>query len=75
MARLAVVAARTLARTRINAIMNLSRWDLTIQDVAAILLPHLPTQPRRIQLETLSPAFLVYTKTDFVDYMDRDDVT
>lgn len=57
-------------RTRINAIMNLSRWDLTIQDVAAILPPHLPTQP-----ETLSPAFLVYTKTDFADYMDRDDVT
>ena len=57
-------------RTRINAIMNLSRWDLTIQDVAAILPPHLPTQS-----ETLSPAFLVYTKTDFADYMDRDDVT
>lgn len=57
-------------RTRINAIMNLSRWDLTIQDVAAILPPYLPTQP-----ETLSPAFLVYTKTDFADYMDRDDVT
>ena len=57
-------------RTRINAIMNLSRWDLTIQDVAAILPPHLATQS-----ETLSPAFLVYTKTDFAGYMDRDDVT
>lgn len=63
-------------RTRINAIMNLSRWDLTIQDVAAILPPHLPTRLWGGEApETLSPAFLVYTKTDFVDYMDRDDVT
>lgn len=64
-------------RTRINAIMNLSRWDLTIQDVAAILPPHLPPPGwgGGEAPETLSPAFLVYTKTDFADYMDRDDVT
>lgn len=41
-ARLAVVAARTLRRTRINAIMNLSRWDLTIQDVATTPPPRHP---------------------------------
>lgn len=31
-------------RTRINAIMNLSRWDLTIQDVATTPLPLSPNR-------------------------------
>lgn len=56
--------------------MNLSRWDLTIQDVAQPFPRRASPPPGRSRRpETLSPAFLVYTKTDFVDYMDRDDVT
>lgn len=36
-------------RTRINAIMNLSRWDLTIQDVATTPPPRVPIRPRLLR--------------------------
>ena len=46
-------------RTRINAIMNLSRWDLTIQDVATTPPPHHPIRRDvlRHTRQTRRPAF------------------
>lgn len=47
-------------RTRINAIMNLSRWDLTIQDVATTPPPRHPPSAT-----TSSATTRIYTKTNF----------
>lgn len=70
MARLAVVAARTLAVPALTQlwICRVGIWQYKMsQPFSRRTFP-----PSR---RPLAPAFLVYTKTDFVDYMDRDDVT
>lgn len=50
-------------RTRINAIMNLSRWDLTIQDVATTPPPSFPIR-NDVLRHPANPPLHVYTKTN-----------
>lgn len=50
-------------RTRINAIMNLSRWDLTIQDVATTPPPRHPIRHDVLQ-HPANPPLYIYTKTN-----------
>lgn len=50
-------------RTRINAIMNLSRWDLTIQDVATTPPPRHPIR-HDVLRHPARPPPRIYTKTN-----------